>query len=343
MCRFAVAAREWLEQQAPVVGVMGLQQDNPSPIDDVVGVRYIEIIEAWVAHRLGVLNKPGIQLIDQGMRQRLGERFEFVHGHHGPKLSSIVGILIVQRAPDHVDESPSLRVLRLDGNMAVDHVRARAFWFVREKLGSTTMADMERICRRFTSHMHRGVCAIKASGFKPKRSDAWIEKLVVLFALEHCRDLISGEGDPIRCHFTLGNIPKDEVAAKVRAAVESVRGFNMKDPAATTLSEYLVDFSFSAYSLKHILGTKVVPPGGKFRLLLAAESEMSFEHRLVIDDFVKLLEIKSPVKVVVFQSRTGERRTALAQAFQDIIRRHGRYDPVNEPRLVVHRHPTSGR
>jgi hypothetical protein len=192
------------------------------------------------------------------------------------------------------------------------------------------MADLKRICRRFTRFMHHAVCAVRASNYKPKKPE-WIEKLIVFYSLERCRDLIPGDGDPVWCHFTLGAIPKGEAEAKVREVIENVRGLNFKDPAATTLSEYIVDFSFSTFNLRHLFGSEPMPENRKFRLLLAAESEMDLRQQWVLDDFVKLLEVKSPVKIVVFQARTGDQRTALLNAFQGILRRHGRYDPATEP------------
>ncbi|HVC96038.1 MAG TPA: hypothetical protein VND64_20290, partial [Pirellulales bacterium] len=158
------------------------------------------------------------------------------------------------------------------------------------------MADLARICRRLTRYLHHGVCAVHGSNYKPKSSTEWIEKLIVFYALERCRDLVQ-EGDaPVWCHFTVGAMPADEAKAQVREVAERIRGFNMKDPEATTLSEYIVDFSFSTYNLKHLVGVEPMPPAGKFRLLLTAESEMDPRQQLVLDDFVKLLDIKSPVK-----------------------------------------------
>jgi hypothetical protein len=136
------------------------------------------------------------------------------------------------------------------------------------------MADMQRICRRFTRFMHHGVCAVRNHGFKPKRA-AWIEKLIVFYALERCRDLVVEGGNAnVWCHFTLGKVPGAETEAQVRAVIDGIRGFNMKDPAATTLSEYIVDFCFSTCNLKHLFGVEPMPPDAKFWLHLAAESEM---------------------------------------------------------------------
>lgn len=45
----------------------------------------------------------------------------------------------------------------------------------------------------------------------------------------------------------------------------------------------------------------------------------------------KLVEIKSPVKVMVFKARQGQPKEDLIGQFQDVLSRHGRYDPVGEP------------
>ena len=194
------------------------------------------------------------------------------------------------------------------------------------------MPDMKRICRRFTRFLHDGVRAVKLAGYKVKTPAEVVEKLIVFYALERCRDIVSDGAGPIYCHFTLPEIPDAAEKAKYRKEIDAIRGFHMKDPDATELSEYIVDFSFSTLSLKQLFGDDPSPINRKFRLLLAAESELHPTSRQrVLDDFAKLAEVKSPIKIMVYKARQGQPKQDLIGLFQDILRRHDRYDPAGEP------------
>lgn len=130
----------------------------------------------------------------------------------------------------------------------------------------------------FTRFMHRGVRAVGEANFIPN-PQARINKLIVFYGLERCRDLMPAKGRPVRCRFSLGEVPEDEQAAEVRAALDAVRDFHFLAEGLTTLRPYLVDFSFSVFTRDQLLGPDPLPGEGKFEFPLTAESEMDRSPR----------------------------------------------------------------
>jgi len=188
----------------------------------------------------------------------------------------------------------------------------------------------ESICRYFTSALHKGVGSLRDAGYKPKKRE-WLQKAVIFYALEKCRNLLAHDNVPVWGRFSMGEMPKSEAKAKLRRLMDRTRGFHSLKSGQTKLSEYLVDFSFSDYKITELIGSEPMPPGGKFQLLLAAESEMDEKEVKVLEDFIKLIDVKSAYKVLVSRARVGDEKTSLINALQGILSRHSRYEPKLEP------------
>ena len=72
-----------------------------------------------------------------------------------------------------------------------------------------------------------------------------------------------------------------------------------------TMLEYLVDFSFSVLPIPLAIGQRQragIPDSVKYEMLLAAESEMGSENE-VARDFLKLLDVRARVKILVYRAR----------------------------------------
>lgn len=187
---------------------------------------------------------------------------------------------------------------------------------------------LEDVAKKFTGRLHGRIRRMKLQKHEPGDRD-WIGKLLIFFSLENCREYFETEiVKPAYCRFSLG-MPKDEVLKKIREMELLNRGRNFLKKGEKRLSEYLVDFSFSNLTIEQALGTKPMPEGRqkeKFELLMACESESSPTDTEVMKDFMKLIDVKAPIKMMIFQAREGNRRKNLMDKLGKVLQRHSKYE-----------------
>ncbi|MBX9585006.1 MAG: hypothetical protein K2X87_32270 [Gemmataceae bacterium] len=110
---------------------------------------------------------------------------------------------------------------------------------------------------------------------------------------------------------------------------ETITAFFRKQLKSQTLRidpdgpEYLVDFTWTTYPKKRRFGAcPLASVPTPCRILLACESEAGLKNS-VLKDFVKLVDIKSEIKVMVYRgtrSQTAREFLRLPQRFADILR-----------------------
>lgn len=165
------------------------------------------------------------------------------------------------------------------------------------------MIDPEKLCNRFTARLHTWVGQIRATNANPKETD-WIEKLLVFFALEDCRDIFN-DSERLYCRFSMGLSGNDDkkrlqLALKEARATERDRKYAIG--SVDRLKEFLVDFSMSRTRIDNAISTTgvVSTKTERFEFLIAAESEMGNEED-VLYDLLKLPCVYASVKIMVFK------------------------------------------
>lgn len=104
----------------------------------------------------------------------------------------------------------------------------------------------------------------------------------------------------------------------------------------TLILEYLVDYGICRHSIPQAIRQpknrfQELTEGQKYRMLLAVESEMGTDDE-VARDFLKLLDVKAPVKCLIFRKRKSH--VALYERLSWVMAHHQAYDE-NESILVV--------
>lgn len=193
----------------------------------------------------------------------------------------------------------------------------------------------EAFCSKLTSRLHYWVGRLREAKPQMKRK-AWIEKCVVFFALEDCQDLMQphAEGAPIICRFSMNQYKKSQAEKnRLLKILKNVRADHLKHDfakrAVDKLSEFLVDFSLSTYSLLQALGSAADAPinDGHFELLVIAESEMDDDVEKVLYDLLKLTCVPAGLKVMVFKARPdGNERKEVLDRIQTVLRNACRQD-----------------
>jgi hypothetical protein len=187
---------------------------------------------------------------------------------------------------------------------------------------------LEDIAGRFTGRLHGRIRCMKEFKHASLNDNTRIGKLLIFYSLENCREFFeTPERKRAFCRFSIGQ-PKKEFEALVQKMEEKLRGRNFLKKGVKNLSEYLVDFSFSNLTIDQALGHEEMPPGReneKFELLMAAESEGDKDDKGILKDFMKLIDVKAPVKVMIFQAREGKLRDALRDKFKEVLLRHSKY------------------
>jgi len=189
------------------------------------------------------------------------------------------------------------------------------------------VVDLEAFCKHFTAELHHRVGELCNLGVDPGDRDR-IDKLAIFFALEDCRDRFARNADGAlpTSRFSMRE-PKDVTVSALHGALERTRGGGgrtLLSKAKKNLMEYLVDFSFSNYSIPQAIGKSKSTAAKQFKLLLAAESELGSQFD-VLRDFLKLVVVRSPVKVMVYSARTRTNYlTALIDGFERILDTHAK-------------------
>jgi|ERR1017187_973078 hypothetical protein len=107
----------------------------------------------------------------------------------------------------------------------------------------------------------------------------------------------------------------------------------------TKILEYLVDYSICRFSIPQAIrqpkrNTAELQEGQSYEMLLAVESELGNDHE-VMRDFLKLLDIKSRVKCLVYYRRIREANDErFSQRVNWVLSHHTNFDP-NESILLV--------
>lgn len=104
----------------------------------------------------------------------------------------------------------------------------------------------------------------------------------------------------------------------------------------TQVLEYLVDYGICRHSIPQALrqpkiGLQELGADEKYRMLLAVESEMGDDTE-VARDFLKLLDVKAPVKFLIYKRRKSY--AALYERLSWVLKHHGAHDEAESILLV---------
>ena len=182
-----------------------------------------------------------------------------------------------------------------------------------------------QVCAQFFASLHENVGEARVFGIEPADRD-WMEKFLILFALEDCQNSFKAVNRKPICRFSMG-LAKEDTKAKLQKYLIQIRNDRLRKKyekvAASSLQEWLVDFSLSNFSLPQARGDRrasPMPEGSYFELLMIAESEMGSKNQ-VLEDFVKLACITSPFKMMVYKAQKRNKdATILKEGFERIVR-----------------------
>jgi hypothetical protein len=100
----------------------------------------------------------------------------------------------------------------------------------------------------------------------------------------------------------------------------------------TKILEYMVDYSICRFSIPQGIrqpktGKDELQEGQNYEMLLAVESELGDEHE-VMRDFLKLLDIKSRIKCLVYyRCKRKSRDERLCERINWVLSHHANFDP----------------
>src|SRR5262249_13918282 len=131
---------------------------------------------------------------------------------------------------------------------------------------------------------------------------------------------------------------RDALATRFRLKPDALNAFRSQNTPIGRIVQYMLDFTWTTYpdNRKFYREKRSEWPTVKYEVLLAAESERGNErnldstYRMVLEDFVKLIDVKARVKVMVYRFRQSNRQQWLQDiqhGFENILRRHRGYDP----------------
>ena len=95
-----------------------------------------------------------------------------------------------------------------------------------------------------------------------------------------------------------------------------------------TALEYLVDFSFSAFSIPEAIGQKIIDQPVNYEMLLAVESELGTLNE-VCRDLLKLLDVKAALKCLIYSE--PRRKSTRERLYQRILRVFASHSHPGEP------------
>lgn len=129
---------------------------------------------------------------------------------------------------------------------------------------------------------------------------------------------------------------KPEFATKFTGPVWSRWSGIKRKPSDTKVLEYLLDYSISRHTIPQaIRQAKANKPeltdAEKYGLLLAVESELD-DDPSVARDFLKLLDVKALVKLLLFRKRRDQ--PALYTRLNWVMAHHASYEPAESILLI---------
>jgi hypothetical protein len=144
-------------------------------------------------------------------------------------------------------------------------------------------------------------------------------KRQLFIALNGCKNIFEEEfGSPVTSRWSVGKKP---TAQEIK------------------ILEYLVDYSLCRFSIPQAIrqpkpGKNELQEGQNYEMLLAVESELGDEPE-VMRDFLKLLDIKSRIKCLVYyRCKRKVRDERLCERINWVLSHHVNFDP-NESILLV--------
>ncbi|HEY5746003.1 MAG TPA: hypothetical protein VIU12_08010 [Chryseolinea sp.] len=150
-----------------------------------------------------------------------------------------------------------------------------------------------------------------------------IPSSLIFQALRSIRPLLHDYfGGPIKCRFP-GHRVEDNVGCS--------------EPTPFRVLEYLLDFSFSRFSIPQAIGDPRTEHiyEGKFELLFAAESELGTDNE-VCRDLLKLLDTRSVIRCLLFRKRRREAHIAsLNGRLLHVLQHHAHFNEAQNGWLFV--------
>jgi len=155
-------------------------------------------------------------------------------------------------------------------------------------------------------------------------SDRRIPSSVIFRALRSIRPLLENHfGDPIKCRYP-GY--RDEDADFCSQPEEGFR-----------VLEYLVDFSFSRFSIPQAIGDHRAEPiqDGRFKIVFSAESELGTPNE-VCRDLLKLLDVRSSIRCLLFSRRVRQASVErLNNRILSVLNNHAFFDETRNGWLFI--------
>jgi hypothetical protein len=183
------------------------------------------------------------------------------------------------------------------------------------------MEELSAIVGRFSSSLYW--LYGQAQGELGNDSPPWWLKTYLAFcALESVRNLLGTPAQQVYCRFSLGDRgPKDMKELDDFISLKRLYNPNVQG-RPTTLMEHVVDFSASQASLLQAQGLQALDGGVRYKMLLAAESELVPDLKNVLEDCLKLVDVTAPLKVLLYPSNRQEaaknrRKNAIQQLFNN--------------------------
>lgn len=164
---------------------------------------------------------------------------------------------------------------------------------------------LKQLATRLSAELYkRRLKIMGVSGRFPKRQ--------LFLALNECKPILEQKfGEPVTSRWSVGK---------------------KKKPRETKILEYLVDYGICRYSIpqairQHKSDKPELQDGQFYEILLSVESELGDDDE-VLRDFLKLLDIKSRIKCLVFYKRPNELKAkALYERINWVISHHNAYNP----------------
>src|SRR6266496_1179461 len=171
---------------------------------------------------------------------------------------------------------------------------------------------LKELAAQLCAALHKRRAMINAcSGRFPKKQ--------LFLALNKCKPVLERRfGGPVTSRWSVGKKEK---------------------PPEALILEYLVDYGICRYSIPQAIrqpkqSKPELQAGQYYEILLAVESELGDDHE-VTRDFLKLLDVKSRIKCLVFRKRPDEQKTLrLYERIEWIVSHHNLRNPEEQFLLV---------
>ena len=160
--------------------------------------------------------------------------------------------------------------------------------------------DLEAIVNKFSSNLHGFYdAASNELAINQIRPPRWLKTYLAFASLEKCRTFVGDQGEHHYCHFAMGRrkgLKQQKIHEYLGNARTLSNNIHLPPPL---LSEHLVDFTITSATLAQGQGKSNLTNGKKFSILMAAESELVPNFNKVLEDCLKLLDVISPLKVLL--------------------------------------------